>query len=128
MPQNKSVIQNKKRPGSSKDENLPSSSLNPYTLVGLILLLIAIFFLDLSLGSVRIPAGDIMGMLFGKEAQQTSWLKILYMFRLPKAITAVLAGSALAVSGLIMQTLFRNPLAGPFVLASTQVRALAWPW
>ena len=79
-------------------------------------ILVAIFFLDLSLGSVRIPAGDILGMLFGKQAQQTSWVKILYMFRLPKAITAVLAGSALAVSGLIMQTLFRNPLAGPFVL------------
>jgi iron complex transport system permease protein len=75
-----------------------------------------IFFIDLSLGSVRIPTGDIVGMLFGKQSQQTSWQKILYMFRLPKAITAVLAGSALAVSGLIMQTLFRNPLAGPFVL------------
>jgi iron complex transport system permease protein len=90
--------------------------MSPYALAGLFIILIVIFFIDLSLGSVRIPADDIVGMLFGKAAQQTSWQKILYMFRLPKAITAVLAGSALAVSGLIMQTLFRNPLAGPFVL------------
>jgi iron complex transport system permease protein len=72
--------------------------------------------LDLGLGSVRIPASSIIGMLFGREPAQASWMKILYLFRLPKAITALLAGSALALSGLQMQTLFRNPLAGPFVL------------
>jgi iron complex transport system permease protein len=79
-------------------------------------LLIALFFLDLSVGSVRIPAANILGMLFGRQPPQAAWLKILHMFRIPKAITAILAGAALAVSGLQMQTLFRNPLAGPFVL------------
>jgi len=82
----------------------------------LIILLFALFLLDLSLGSVRIPAKSIIGMLFGREPAQDTWLKILHLFRLPKAITAILAGAALAVSGLQMQTLFRNPLAGPFVL------------
>ena len=117
MLMDKRVNQKSNRSGSPNYETgRPPSALNRYTLAGLILLLIAIFFLDLSVGSVRIPAQDIIGMLFGKEPQQAAWLKILYMFRLPKAITAVLAGAALAVSGLIMQTLFRNPLAGPFVL------------
>ncbi|MBD3305677.1 iron chelate uptake ABC transporter family permease subunit, partial [candidate division KSB3 bacterium] len=53
------------------------------------------------------------------EAERGSWTNIVLLFRLPKAITAVLAGSALAVSGLLMQTLFRNPLAGPSVLGIT---------
>jgi iron complex transport system permease protein len=87
-----------------------------YTFAGLAILLLGIFLLDLSLGSVKIPLSNIVGMLLGREPEQSSWMKILHMFRLPKSITAILAGGALAVSGLQMQTLFRNPLAGPFVL------------
>ena len=83
---------------------------------GLVILLLGLFLMDLSLGSVKIPGRSILGMLFGQEPAQIAWLKILHLFRLPKAITALLAGAGLAVSGLHMQTLFRNPLAGPFVL------------
>ncbi len=82
----------------------------------LLLILIALFLLSLTLGSVRIPLRQILVILLGGEADKATWATIVYAFRLPKAITAVLAGAALSVSGLQMQTMFRNPLAGPFIL------------
>src|SRR5690606_1011955 len=78
--------------------------------------LILCFLLNLSVGSVAIPIDEVVSIFFGKEASKESWRYILLDYRLPKAITAVLAGGGLAISGLLMQTLFRNPLAGPFVL------------
>lgn len=63
-----------------------------------------------------IPLKDILASIFGGEVSKASWDYIIIDYRLPKAITAVLVGSGLAISGLLMQTLFRNPLAGPFVL------------
>jgi iron complex transport system permease protein len=85
-------------------------------LVGLAAVLLGLFILSLALGSVRIPLGDIVTVLLGGEPTKATWTSIVLKFRLPKALTAMLAGAALAVSGLQMQTLFRNPLAGPFVL------------
>ena len=82
----------------------------------LLVLLIVVFLLNISMGSVRIPLDEIINSLFGSGASRESWQYILLDYRLPKAITAILAGGGLAVSGLLMQTLFRNPLAGPFVL------------
>jgi cobalamin transport system permease protein len=82
----------------------------------LIIVLAAAFILNISLGSVGIPLKDIFASLFGGEVSKSSWDYIIIDYRLPKAITAVLVGSGLAISGLLMQTLFRNPLAGPFVL------------
>ena len=67
-------------------------------------------------GNVRIPLADIMGILFTGQSSTDEWITIIREFRLPKAITAVMTGMALSVSGLQMQTVFRNPLAGPFVL------------
>jgi iron complex transport system permease protein len=81
----------------------------------LIILLIA-FLLILLIGSVRIPLPDIIAVLFGGEASKSSWVTIILQFRLPKATTALLAGAALGISGLMMQTFFRNPLADPFIL------------
>lgn len=83
---------------------------------GLGLILLGVFLLDLGLGSVTIPLGQVLKALFGGEVEKESWSKIVLLFRLPKALTAALAGAALAVSGLQMQTLFRNPLAGPTIL------------
>ncbi|WP_191858975.1 FecCD family ABC transporter permease [Hanstruepera ponticola] len=77
----------------------------------LIALLIVCFFTNISLGSVSISFGEIVNSLFGFSDNY-----IVQNYRLPKAITAILVGSGLGVSGLLMQTLFRNPLAGPFVL------------
>jgi iron complex transport system permease protein len=67
------------------------------------------------MGSVRIPVADVVGILMGHEAERASWQFIVMESRLPQAITAVLCGAALAVSGLMLQTAFRNPLAGPSI-------------
>lgn len=85
-------------------------------LAGLALLALAAFMLSLAVGSVRIPLDEIVAVLLGGDASKPAWATIVLKFRLPKALTAMLAGAALSVSGLQMQTLFRNPLAGPFVL------------
>jgi cobalamin transport system permease protein len=79
-------------------------------------LLIVSFAAHLSLGSVSIPLGQTVRALVGGAVENETWRTIVLDFRLPRAITAALAGAALAVGGLLMQTLFRNPLAGPFVL------------
>ena len=75
-----------------------------------------VFILNLSLGSVAIPFKDTLAILFGGEAAKPAWEFIVMDYRLPKALTAIWVGGGLGVSGLLMQTLFRNPLAGPFVL------------
>ena len=79
-------------------------------------LLFTFFLLNISLGSVSIPFKDIFTTLMGNTDVKDSWQTIVLDFRLPKAITAVFVGSGLSICGLLMQTLFRNPLAGPFVL------------
>ncbi len=78
--------------------------------------LMVAFAASLALGSVNIPLSEIVTILLGGEPARESWRTIILNFRLTKAITAGLAGAALGVSGLIMQTLFRNPLADPYVL------------
>ncbi|HEX9980675.1 MAG TPA: iron ABC transporter permease [Flavobacterium sp.] len=77
---------------------------------------IALFILNISLGSVSIPLKEVFKSLTGGTSSKETWQYIIINYRLPKAITAVLAGAGLSVSGLLMQTLFRNPLAGPYVL------------
>lgn len=82
----------------------------------LLITLTLAFLLDLALGSVSIPLNQVITILLGQQPEKPTWINIILRFRLPKALTAILAGTALGVSGLQMQTLFRNPLAGPFVL------------
>ena len=79
------------------------------------LLLLALFALSLFMGAVRIPSGDVVSILMGHEAARPSWGYIVLKSRLPQAITAMLCGASLAVSGLMLQTAFRNPLAGPSI-------------
>lgn len=83
--------------------------------VVLTLLAVALFAVDLAVGSVAIPLREVWASLTGGEVA-ASTAKIVRSIRLLKAVVALLAGAALAVSGLQMQTLFRNPLAGPYVL------------
>ncbi|WP_158973461.1 iron ABC transporter permease [Cellulophaga sp. L1A9] len=89
-----------------------------YTLYFLLLaLLLCVFFLiNISLGSVHIPLKSTFNTLLSGAGVKESWLYIIWNYRVPKAITAILVGGGLSLSGLLMQTLFRNPLAGPFVL------------
>jgi len=84
--------------------------------IGLFGLFVLFAILDLLLGSVKIPFKHFVDFVFGNEIKDPVARQILVNFRLPKTIAAILAGSALAVSGLQMQTIFRNPLAGPYVL------------
>ncbi|WZL88216.1 iron ABC transporter permease [Salinimicrobium sp. 3283s] len=89
-----------------------------YTIVLFLLLgaTVAAWLLNISLGSVNIPFEEVLAVLFSSEADSTNWHYIIMEYRLPKSFTSILVGSGLAVSGMLMQTLFRNPLAGPYVL------------
>lgn len=85
--------------------------------LGLLALLLAtMFVVAVAVGSVRIPLGDVIAVLVGGEPARAVWRTIVLEVRLPRALTAVLAGAGLGVGGLQLQTLFRNPLAEPFIL------------
>jgi len=94
-------------------------ALKKFRLVGLLILLPLAFLLDLTTGPVRIPLREIFHILFSRAPGNDTWTFIMTNIRLPKAITAVLAGCGLSVAGLQMQTMFRNPLADPAVLGIT---------
>ncbi|MET6992004.1 FecCD family ABC transporter permease [Sediminicola arcticus] len=92
----------------------PKSYKAPFTF--LLLALILCFVINISLGSVAIPFMSTLKAIFNEPLANEAWGYIIWNYRIPKALTAILVGSGLALSGLLMQTLFRNPLAGPFVL------------
>jgi iron complex transport system permease protein len=98
---------------------------NPFQWILLLLALLILFVLDLTIGSVSIPINEILYVLFGGDTTQPVWRDIILDFRLTKAFTCVFAGGALALGGLQMQTLFRNPLAGPDVLGLSSGASLA---
>lgn len=75
-----------------------------------------LFLCNLFFGSIAIPFREILNILMGREAERTVWTAIVLQSRLPQAVTALLAGASLSVCGLMLQTLFRNPLAGPGIL------------
>lgn len=85
-------------------------------LLGLLVVLLLCFVVNLSLGGVTIPFKSIIQVFIDPEQVKSTWQYIILNYRLPKAITAVLVGIALSVSGLLMQTLFRNPIAEPYIL------------
>ena len=88
-------------------------------IIGILLLLV----INLLIGSVSIPMLDVCRILLGDDTNEI-WTNIIYSSRLPQALTAIVAGAGLAVSGLQMQTVFRNPLAGPSVLGISNGSAL----
>ena len=77
--------------------------------------IVLLFVLNLVIGAVRIPFSEVMAILGGDETVKSSWRFIVLESRVPQALTAVLCGAALGVSGLLLQTAFRNPLAGPSI-------------
>lgn len=85
-------------------------------LILLVVCLPILFFFNLAYGSVSIPLSDVFNILFGSGSGKASWDFIVLQSRLPQAITAIFCGASLSVSGLMLQTYFRNPLAGPSVL------------
>lgn len=92
--------------------------------ISLILLLGILFILNLFIGSVEIPVDDVLNILSGKGDPDDPINFIILGSRLPQAVTALLAGAALTVSGLMLQTAFRNPLAGPSILGITSGASL----
>ena len=88
-------------------------------LVSIVVLLVV----NLLIGSVQIPVAEVCRILLGDDSNEI-WTNIIYSSRLPQALTAIMAGAGLAVSGLQMQTVFRNPLAGPSVLGISNGSAL----
>lgn len=93
--------------------------------VNLSLAIVILFILNLALGSVSIPCDDVLAVVLGNGEVKESWRYIILESRLPQAITALLAGASLAVSGLLLQTAFRNPLAGPDVFGISSGAGLA---
>lgn len=87
-----------------------------YKFILLFLVVIVFFVLNLLLGTVKIPVDAILCILVGDDTVSEIWCNIILSSRVPQALTATVAGAGLAVSGLQMQTVFRNPLAGPSVL------------
>ena len=79
------------------------------------LLVVCLAAVNMLVGSVHIPAADVFGILLGDDSAKESWQYIVIQSRLPQAVAAILCGAALAVSGLMLQTAFRNPLAGPSI-------------
>lgn len=102
---------------------MPETNTYKISFILLTLVLIGCFIINVNLGSVSIPTKEIFKSLFG-TIDNESWQYIIQNYRLPKAFTAILVGSGLGISGLLMQTLFRNPLAGPFVLGITSGASL----
>ena len=82
---------------------------------GLTLVIVVLFILNLMMGSVSIPVEDTIRILMGEGSVKPSWQYIILESRMPQALTAILCGGALAASGLMLQTAFRNPLAGPSI-------------
>ena len=78
--------------------------------------LVAIFVLSLVLSSVWVPLDQVFAILTGADSGLGPSYKVIHDVRLPRSLTAILAGAALGIAGLQMQTLFRNPLADPFAL------------
>lgn len=85
-------------------------------MLSLVALIVVLFLVNLLLGSVSVPFGDVVDICLGRDTGNRIWENIVLKSRMPQAITALVAGAGLAVSGLQMQTVFRNPLAGPSVL------------
>jgi len=83
---------------------------------GFAAIIVALFLANLFCGSVSIPARAVVDIIFGREVEKSVWASIILQSRMPQAITAILAGMALSTCGLLLQTLFRNPLAGPSIL------------
>jgi iron complex transport system permease protein len=87
--------------------------------------LVLLFFLDLSVGSAQIPFSDVVKAIIGLPAESSVYTEIVVGLRLPKAVTCILVGAGLSLAGLLMQTLFRNPLAGPDVFGLSSGAGLA---
>lgn len=89
---------------------------NTFLMMLIVVSILVLLFLNMVLGSVPIPFQSVWNILFSQGDEPVTWQNIIWKSRFPQALTALVAGAGLAISGLQMQTVFRNPLAGPSVL------------
>jgi len=106
------IVQTKSRPKLSSHSRI---FLFPFLAACVVLF----FLLELGIGSVYIPISGVVSSLFGLEGADDTWTKIINELRLPRTIAAAIGGAALGTAGLQLQTLFKNPLAGPWALGLT---------
>lgn len=95
-----------------------------FSIILLLPVIVVLLVANLMIGTVDIPVGSVVSILMGSSSESEIWQNIIFQARLPQALTAIAAGAGLAVSGLQMQTVFRNPLAGPSVLGISNGSAL----
>jgi iron complex transport system permease protein len=101
-------------PSATRVRGLSRSPIAVYTALGALVLIL--FALELMIGVVAIPPGALIDIFAGEVPERASWTRIVLDFRLPRAWAAALAGAGVGMTGLLLQTLFRNPLADPWVL------------
>lgn len=111
-----------KYPMTSKTGIFPLQ--NRHLIVFSVLLTIILLAIDLFSGPVNIPAREIFKIIFLKNSSNDTWFRIIWELRIPKALTALVAGSALSLAGLLTQSLFRNPLTGPDMIGITSGASL----
>ena len=97
----------------------------PLKIVVLVLFILILFGLNLLIGSVSVPFKSVLGIIMGYKSENELWNYIVIENRLPQALTALCCGGALSASGLMLQTAFRNPLAGPGIFGINSGAALA---
>lgn len=98
------------------------------TVILLLALLALLAAACLVFGSVDIDASAVLSIVMGNESDNEAWNIIVLQTRIPMILTAALAGAALAISGLLLQTTFNNPLAGPSILGVSTAPDLVWRW
>ncbi len=103
----------------AKSKIRPRSQVRLYVFPVLAVSFILLFLLELGIGSVHIPMSGVVASLLGLGQAEETWIKIINELRLPRTIAAAVGGAALGTAGLQLQTLFRNPLAGPWALGLT---------
>ncbi len=98
---------------------------NTLWMLAIVTAIFVLIFLNLVLGSVSIPLQSVWHIIWNSGNEPITWQNIIWKSRLPQALTALVAGAGLSISGLQMQTVFRNPLAGPSVLGISSVTVLS---
>jgi len=110
------AVHHSSQPSQSAVQRWGGRSCQSIVIVAMVFVLLAVFLLSLAISSVWVPIEQVVAILTGMDAGQSPAHAVINDVRLPRSLTAILAGAALGIAGLQMQTLFRNPLADPYAL------------
>jgi iron complex transport system permease protein len=110
------AVHHSSHPSNTVVQRWSGRSRHAIVITGMTFVLLAVFLLSLAISSVWVPLDQVVSILTGIDAEQSPAHAVINEVRLPRSLTAILAGAALGIAGLQMQTLFRNPLADPYAL------------